>query len=260
MSSYPFPHTDADERRRLDLLQERLDPITIRRVKRLELAAGSCCLEVGGGGGSIARYLCELVGPTGHVAATDLETEFLAELPLQNLDVMRHDVTVDPFPEGSFDFVHARTVLMHLPDRMEILRRMSSWLRAGGWLLVEDADFGMWMADFDPIWAAHPAASHEAFPNGSLAQGRAALRQIQQLELEDVGGDAELDVVQHGTPLCEFYRLSLSAMAPQLIASGVVSSKEAAQVIARLDSPDFLACGFAHIGTWGRRRHDRAAA
>jgi hypothetical protein len=94
---------------------------------------------------------------------------------------------------------------------------------------------------------------HEAFPNGSLSQGRAVLRGIHQLNLEDVGADAELDVVQHGTPLCEFCRLSLSAMAPRLIASGVVRPDEASRVIARLDSPDFLACGFAHIGAWGRR-------
>jgi hypothetical protein len=32
---YAFPHVDADERRRLDLLGERHDPITIRRVERL---------------------------------------------------------------------------------------------------------------------------------------------------------------------------------------------------------------------------------
>jgi SAM-dependent methyltransferase len=253
MSSYAFPHADADEGRRLELLQERLDPITIRRIERLEVDANARCLEVGGGGGSIARYLCEHVAPTGRVTATDLETDFLAELSLANLEVLRHDVTSDSFPEESFDFVHARAVLMHLPSRMEILRKMVSWLRPGGWLLVEDADFGMWMADFDPLWAAHPAAWHEAFSAGSPSQGRAVLREIHQLGLEDVGADAELDVVQHGTPLCEFYRISLSAMAPRLIASGVVRSEEASHVIARLDSPDFLACGFAHIGAWGRR-------
>lgn len=253
MASYSFPHTDVDERRRLELLQERLDPITIRRIERLGLDPGTRCLEVGGGGGSIARYLCELVGPMGRVTATDLETDFLEKLSLANLEVQRHDVTKDPFPEGSFGFVHARDVLMHLPNRMEILQRMASWLRPGAWLLVEDDDFGMWLGDFDPIWAAPPAAWHEAFPNGSLSQGRAMLRQIHQLGLEDVGADAELDVVQHGTPLCEFYRLSLAGLAPRLIAAGVLTADEATELIARLESPDFLSCGFAHIGAWGRR-------
>lgn len=143
VARYAFPHTDADERRRLELLEERLDPITIRRIERLELAPGARCLEVGGGRGSIASLLCERVGRTGHVIATDLETDFLAALSLPNLEVLRHDVTTDEFPERSFDFVHARAVLMHIGNRMGTLRRMVSWLAPGGWLLVEEADFGL---------------------------------------------------------------------------------------------------------------------
>jgi SAM-dependent methyltransferase len=115
------------------------------------------------------------------VASSD--TGFPSELPLPNLDILRHDVTRDEFPEGSFDLVHVRAVLMHLPDRMAVLRRMVSRLAPGGWLLAEDCDFGMWLADFDAVWAAHPGAWHEA----------------------------------------------------------------------RLSDPDFLGCGFAFIGAWGRR-------
>jgi hypothetical protein len=59
---YAFPHTGADERRRLELFAERLDPLTVRRIKALDLAPGARCLEVGGGRGSIARWLCEYVG------------------------------------------------------------------------------------------------------------------------------------------------------------------------------------------------------
>jgi hypothetical protein len=100
--------------------------------------------------------------------------------------------------------VHVRAVLMHIPDRMAALRRMVSWLAPGGWLVAEEADFGMWLADFDPVWAAHPAAWHEAFPDGSLSQGRALLRQIHRLGLSGIGADAELDIVQPGTPWRSF--------------------------------------------------------
>jgi ubiquinone/menaquinone biosynthesis C-methylase UbiE len=155
---YAFPHAGPDERRRLELFAERLDPLTVRRIKTLELAPGARCLEVGGGLGSMARWLCEYVGPAGRVTATDLDTGFLSELSLPNLEVLRHDVTSDEFPDGSFDLVHVRAVLMHIPDRMAVLRRMVSWLAPGGWLLAEDCDFGVWLADFDPIWAAHPSA------------------------------------------------------------------------------------------------------
>lgn len=256
VQGYAFPHTGADESRRLHLLEERLDPATIRRIERLELVPEARCLEVGGGRGSIARWLCGHVGSRGHVTATDLDTGWLAELSLPNLRVLRHDLRTDDFPERSFDLIHARAVLMHVGERMAILRRMASWLAPSGWLLVEDGDFGMWMGDADPLWAAHPRAMQEAFPNLSLGQGRALLRQISQLGLERIGADAELDIVQPGTPLGEFYRLSMAASSKARMAAGAVTADESAQLVARFDQPDFLACGFAFIGAWGRRsRH-----
>jgi SAM-dependent methyltransferase len=250
---YAFPHGGADERRRLDLLAARLDPVTKRRVGRLGLAPDACCLEVGGGRGSIARWLCQDVAPRGQVTATDLDTGFLSELPLPNLTVLRHDVRTDSFPEGSFDLVHVRAVLMHIADRMAVLRRMASWLAPGGWLVAEEADFGMWLADYDPVWAAHPAAWHEAFPHGSLGQGRALLRQIHQLGLTGIGADAELDIVQPGTTLAELYQLGIAALAGPMTAAGVMTAGEAARLVTRPRDPDFLGCGFALIGVWGRR-------
>ena len=163
------------------------------------------------------------------------------------------DLRTDDFPERSFDLIHTRAVLMHLENRMATLMRMASWLSPGGWLLVEDGDFGMWMGDADPVWAAHPRAMHEAFPSGSLWQGRALLRQISRLGLERIGAEGELDIVQGGTPLSEFYRLSAAATSKARVAAGALTAGEAAQLIARLDQPHFLACGFAFIGAWGRR-------
>ena len=184
---------------------------------------------------------------------TDVQTGFLHELSLPNLTVLRHDVRTDGFPEGSFGLVHVRAVLMHIADRMAVLRRMASWLAPGGWLVAEEADFGMWAADYDPIWAAHPAAWHEAFPHGSLGQGRALLRQIHQLGLAGIGADAELDIVQPGTDLAEFYQLSTAALAEPMISAGVMTADEAARLAARPGDADFLSCGFAFIGAWGRR-------
>jgi 2-polyprenyl-3-methyl-5-hydroxy-6-metoxy-1,4-benzoquinol methylase len=249
---YAFPHGAANERRRLDLLAERLDPVTKRRIGRLGLATDVRCLEVGGGRGSIANWLCHDVAPRGQVTATDLQTGYLSELSLPNLTVLRHDVTADDFPAGSFDLVHVRAVLMHIADRMTALRRMASWLAPGGWLVAEEADFGMWLADYDPLWAAHPAAWHEAFPNGSLGQGRALLRQIHQLGLADIGADAELDIVQPGTAMAEFHQLSMAGLAEPMISAGVMTAEEAASLATRPSEPDFLACGFAFIGAWGR--------
>ncbi|AHH99527.1 class I SAM-dependent methyltransferase [Kutzneria albida] len=50
--------------------------------------------------------------------------------------MLRHDVLVDPAP-GEFDLIHSRFVLDHLPERQKALRRLVSWLRPGGVLLIE---------------------------------------------------------------------------------------------------------------------------
>lgn len=71
---------------------------------------------------------------------------------------------------------------MHVPTDSGLLLRMASWLRPRGRLLLEEPDFGMWMADADPLWATHPNARHQAFPNGSLSRGRWLLAQIPTLE------------------------------------------------------------------------------
>ena len=101
----------------------------------------SRCLEVGGGRGSVAAWLCEQVGPTGKVLATDIDTRFLEQLRQRNFEAQAHDITIDSLPDGQFDLVHARWLLHHLPRPELAIRRMVSALRPGGWLLLEEVDF-----------------------------------------------------------------------------------------------------------------------
>jgi SAM-dependent methyltransferase len=249
---YAFPHVAEDEARRLELFQQRLDPLTIRRIERLGIGPGAACLELGGGRGSITRWLAERVGVEGHVTATDLQVDFLQAHAPPNVRVLRHDVRSDTFPEQSFDLVHTRAVLMHIPDDPALLPRMVSWLRPGGWLLLEEPDFGMWLGDADALWRRRPDVWHRAFPSGSLSCGRSLLDRVPRLGLEDVGADAELDIVAPGTPLSDFYRLSVNAIGPAAVAAGVLTFEQAAALAERTTEPD-LACGFVYIGVWGRR-------
>jgi len=255
---YAFPHSAKNESRRLQLFEQRLDPLTRRRIERLGIGAGARCLEIGGGRGSVTRWLADVVGPTGHVTATDLQLGFLAEIDAPNIRVLRHDIRTGTFPPGSFDLIHARAVLMHVSPSVELLRRVVSWLAPGGWLLLEEPDFGMWIGDADPVWASAPPADPVAFPGIALAQGRALLRQVHQLGLTGVGADAEIDIVQAGTDLAEFYQLSQAALAGPKVRAGALSPAQAQALIDRPADDDFLACGFVHIGVWGQRPQERA--
>src|SRR5262245_38265669 len=117
---------------RLELLELERDPATTRRLRDLGVHAGAHCLEVGAGRGSIASWLSHAVGPSGRVAAVDVDARFLRRIPAANLEVFEQDVVAGPLPTGQFDVVHARLLLMHLPGRNALLARLAEKVRPGG--------------------------------------------------------------------------------------------------------------------------------
>ena len=150
MSKYSFDHEWGMERQRLRHFEALLDPGTIRELEAIGVSAGWHCLEVGGGGGSVAAWLCEKVAPDGSVTATDVKTSFLDELAYSNLSVLKHDIITDSLPENQFDLVHARAVLEHLPQPSHVLAKLIRGLKPGGWILVEDHDHHLILNTDDP--------------------------------------------------------------------------------------------------------------
>ncbi len=140
------------ERERLTAMAAVCDPTTQRVLLELGLAPHWRCLEVGAGVGSVAAWLSEQVGGDGgSVLATDIDTRFLDELKAQRLSVLRHDVTKDPLPDATFDLVHARFVLEHLPEREYVIDRLVNSLTPGGLLVIES------IASFPITTSTNPA-------------------------------------------------------------------------------------------------------
>ena len=125
---------------RFAALSALFDSSSQRHLADRGVGSGWHCLEVGGGGGSIAGWLSERVGPAGHVVVTDVDIRFLEKIKCPNVDVRLHDVTRDPLPERAFDLIHARMVLIHLPARDRVLSRLLRALKPGGWLVCEEFD------------------------------------------------------------------------------------------------------------------------
>jgi len=88
-SNYVFDNAQENAKVRYHDLSALYDARTIRHLEQLGIERGWSCLEVGGGGGSIASWLCERVGDQGRVLATDIEPRFLQALPYGNLQVRR---------------------------------------------------------------------------------------------------------------------------------------------------------------------------
>ena len=137
MKEYAFDNALPAQLQRLRTLEELFDAGTFRHLEALGVHHGHRCLEIGAGGGSVARWLSERAGS---VLATDLDTRYLDAQP--NLEVRVHDLLAHELPEHEFDLVHLRMVLAWVPDRAEALHRINAALKPGGVLLAEELDFG----------------------------------------------------------------------------------------------------------------------
>lgn len=84
-ANYAFDNADGYAKGRYRELSALHDAQTIQHLKRTGIERGWSCLEVGGGGGSIASRLCQRVGNQGRVLAIDIEPCFLRTLSFNNL-------------------------------------------------------------------------------------------------------------------------------------------------------------------------------
>ena len=105
MQAYSFDNAWSEARQRLRGLEQLLDPGSIRYLEALGVGQGWRCLEVGAGAGSMTKWLCQRVGPSGHELTTDLDTRLLAAMSLPNLEVRRHDIATQDLAEHGFDLV-----------------------------------------------------------------------------------------------------------------------------------------------------------
>jgi ubiquinone/menaquinone biosynthesis C-methylase UbiE len=125
-----------------------LNPATRRLLTEAGVAAGMRVLDLGSGAGDVALTAAELVGPTGAVVGVDANPEALAvararaeAAGLAHAAFVAGDLrTVEP--DGQFDAIVGRLVLMYLPEPAAALRRFAGRLRPGGLVAVQEYNFG----------------------------------------------------------------------------------------------------------------------
>jgi ubiquinone/menaquinone biosynthesis C-methylase UbiE len=139
VTTYVLDNASEHATTRFASLETCYDPVTTRQLEEIGVSPGWSCLEVGGGGGSIANWLAERVGAGGRVVVTDIDARWL-DVEHPNIQLLEHDIASDELEWGAFDLVHERLVLIHLRERERALRRMIDALKPGGWVLIEDFD------------------------------------------------------------------------------------------------------------------------
>lgn len=261
MAQYVLDNAASETGGRFAALASTYDPVTFDALSHTGVRNGWRCLEVGGGGGSVADWLSHRVGDDGSVLVTDIDPQWLTTTERRpNVHVLRHDVVNDPLPVGEFNLVHARLVLLHLPERERVLHRLAGCLRPGGWLVVEDFD-----CDWCPVMAAPDPASAVLFAMvhktllGLLRQGGADL--LWARRIHGVMAASGLRVVSTttyarawpgGSEGIDLHRVNVHQLADRLVAAGVRRSQlDAFDEL--LANPAFVVSSYPMITTIGRR-------
>lgn len=216
----------------VDQLEALYDDWSVRQLERTGVGPGQRCLEVGAGGGSVARWLAGRVDPGGSVVACDLDTEHLADRP--GLRVVRHDINDGVPPGGPFDLIHARLVLMHLSRRREVLDTLARALAPGGWLVLGD------LTDRLPRVVAAPSATDAALFDRVIDLGMNVLAprvgmsahwagetadRMRAAGLTDVERQTVRRQADGGTPGCLLFGNYLRQLEPLLLDVGVVPAE-----------------------------------
>ena len=241
-------------RERLQLLEVCLDPITARNFDRVGVGAGWQCLEVGAGAGSVTRMLCDRVGPAGRVLAVDLEPALLADLTAPNLEVRRLDVVTDELPEAEFDLIHTRSVLLHIPQRDDVLAKLIRALRPGGVLLLEEVDVTPAFAVPDcQFLRTIQAAWHRLIEAGADIHWAGTVPSLlEPAGLVDVGSHRDHVTFTGASPMAEFHRITWA----QLLESQPYTDEERATIeagAALIAQPGGDYTAWDIVAAWGRR-------
>ncbi|WP_165963988.1 class I SAM-dependent methyltransferase [Actinomadura sp. KC216] len=246
------------ETRRLLANQAIWDPGTIQHFETLGVGEGWHCLEVGGGCGSIARWLADRVGPGGRVVAGDLVTERLDWLSEHGVEVRRHDVRSDDLPAGTFDLVHARMLLQHMADREAVVRRLAKALRPGGVLYVEDTDPSPVFRGTvrNDALAAVKSAGYQIMAQAGFDDhgGQGDITALTRAGFTDIVADGRVRVIRGGSEEAENYLLWLEYLGPKMTAAGLVSGEQLADARALLLDPDYHWLSQVMVSVIGRKQ------
>jgi ubiquinone/menaquinone biosynthesis C-methylase UbiE len=116
-----------------------------RLAKALELTAGQSVGDIGAGAGQLTVALANVVGPTGRLYATELESGRLRAIQraadsarVKNVTVLEAHATRTNLPDHCCDALVVRFVYHHFENPVLINRSMYQSLKPGGRLAIID--------------------------------------------------------------------------------------------------------------------------
>jgi len=169
--------------------------------------------------------LCRRVGPSGHVTAIDIDARFVRGLERfhSNLEIREENVLDIDLPAATFDLVHTRFTLVHIPEREALLERLIPALKPGGTLFLEEPDGhsietldnGAWrdltMRVFDIIERR----------GSDVLWARALPERVLSFGLRNVRVDVDLPFFQGGSNHAEFWKMTWGKVRDTVADTGI---------------------------------------
>lgn len=135
------------ESSRLERQADELAPASAALLDRVGLAPGQRAIDLGCGPRGVLELMYERVMPGGRVVGLDADlnhvaiaSDLVATRGLSDVDIVAGDARHTGLPSNSFDVVHARTLLVNVPQPAVVLSEMVRLARPGGWVASLEPD------------------------------------------------------------------------------------------------------------------------
>ncbi|WP_370416567.1 class I SAM-dependent methyltransferase [Streptomyces fradiae] len=260
-----FRPEQPGEAERIDLGALAYDDLSLSRLRALGAGPGWRCLDIGAGTGTVSRRLLREAEVAG-VLAVDRDVRFLAERPVPGLDVLQADITAPDFAPGRFDLVHARFVLMHLPEPERMVSTLAGLVAPGGVLVLSDA------VDLTSDRTSTAADTPFAAAMRAMWQGlRASIgtdvswvpsypQLLRGAGLRAVGAELYVPPLLRGSPISRFWADTWERSRASMVATGLIDGAGIDAAIRYLDSDACAALSAGMLTVWGRKPGAAGAA
>ena len=256
----------AEEEQRLGRQARELAPESRALLDQIGVQPGDRAIDIGCGPQGILELLSELVGPDGKAVGlersaptVELARKFAAERGLANVEVHQGDAKASGLPRASFDVVHARLVLVNVPEPQEVVDEMAALARPGGAVASHEADWHGCLCDppsaaWDRLFAVFHAYSDR---NGiDLFVGRKIHRMLRAGGLADIRVNPLLHVCGAEHPRRAIFRDFLRNVRDQILATGLIGEVEFDERMEELQR-DLEDAGrlvyYQYFQAWGRK-------
>lgn len=257
---FELTETELQELARLQAIERVFDPASRRRIQTTGISPNWQCLEVGAGAGSIVRWMSEIVGEDGKVVAVDLNTRFVAKIEQANIEVIEADIRHLALENQSFDLIHTRYVLIHIPEFQVALAKMLDLLKPGGWIVIEEPDFSAARAIAGNKTACQSMnrvnkAIAQMFDSRSMdyAFGIKLPVIFQQLNLQELSVENDTPLAPGGSGIATVMKMSAERLTDKYIATGKATQQDIEQYCQFAEDPQSWAIYYSTIGVTARK-------